>query len=137
MTPSALVDTSAFLALANPRDQHHDQAVRAAKRFSDEGGRFVSTVLVLGEFYSHMLYLAGPAHARRVVGDLLDDPIYSWADVGVDLLTASMSAWLERFTNQRFSLIDAVSFEVMRREGVRTAFAFDRHFRIAAFELLQ
>ncbi len=48
-----------------------------------------------------------------------------------------MSAWLVRFQDQPFSLVDAVSFEVMRAEGVRSAFAFDRHFEIAGFELLR
>ena len=34
------------------------------------------------------------------------------------------------------SPIDAVSFEVMRRNRLTHAFAFDRHFEIAGFELL-
>ena len=47
-----------------------------------------------------------------------------------------MSAWLERFRDQRFSLADAVSFEVMSQDGLAQAFAFDRHFRTAGFEML-
>jgi predicted nucleic acid-binding protein len=43
---------------------------------------------------------------------------------------------LARFSDQDFSLIDLVSFEVMRRSRVTHAFAFDRHFAIAGFELL-
>ena len=35
-----------------------------------------------------------------------------------------------------FSLIDAVSLEVMRRSKLTHAFAFDRHFTIAGFALL-
>ncbi len=46
-----------------------------------------------------------------------------------------MSAWLERL-RERFSLADAVSFEVMSRDGLEQAFAFDRHFRTAGFEML-
>ena len=43
---------------------------------------------------------------------------------------------MARFSDQAFSLVDAVSFEVMRRNKVTHAFAFDRHFAIAGFELL-
>ena len=43
---------------------------------------------------------------------------------------------LERFRDQRFSLADAVSFEVMSRDGLEQAFAFDRRFRTAGFEML-
>ena len=47
-----------------------------------------------------------------------------------------MSGWLELFRDRRFSLADAVSFEVMSRDGLEQAFAFDRHFRRAGFEML-
>ncbi len=47
------------------------------------------------------------------------------------------SNWLTRFDDQPFSLVDAVSFEVMRREDVTSAFAFDHHFEVAGFELLR
>jgi len=49
----------------------------------------------------------------------------------------AVSAWLERFRDQRFSMTDAVSFEVMRRERLKTAFAFDQDFETAGFGLLR
>lgn len=137
MSDRVFVDTSALLALANPRDQYHARAVKAGRRFLEAGGRFLGTVLVLGEFHAHLLYLGGPARARAVVRDLLEDPAYEWRDVSADLATAALSAWLERFHDQRFSLADAVAFEVMRRERVTRAFAYDRHFRTAGFTLLE
>lgn len=36
-----------------------------------------------------------------------------------------------------FSLSDAVGFEIMRREGLTHAFAFDHHFGIAGFHRLR
>lgn len=133
----ALVDTSALLALANPRDQYHARAVALARPFAERGGRFVLSVLVLAEFHAHLLYRAGPQRAREVTAALLADPAYDHRDVSPDLIRAAVSAWLERFHDQRFSLADAVSFEVMRRERIAAAFAFDRHFHTAGFELLR
>lgn len=101
------------------------------------GGRFVGTTLVLGELHSHLLYLRGGEEARSTVLNLMDDPINEWAEVTEDLTRDSVLRWLNRFPDQRFSLIDAVSFEVMRRERLTTAFAFDRHFEVAGFELLK
>ncbi len=66
----------------------------------------------------------------------MNDPMYEWRDVSAELVTAAVSAWLERFRDQRFSLADAVSFEVMSRDGLEQAFAFDRGFRTAGFEML-
>ncbi len=133
---SVLIDTSALLALANPRDQYHARAVVIARRTVESGSRFVGTVLILAEFQAHFLYLSGPARARAIVTDLMNDPMYEWQDVSAELVSAAISAWLERFRDQRFSLTDAVSFEVMSRDGLEQAFAFDRHFRTAGFEML-
>ena len=100
------------------------------------GSRLVGTVLILAEFQAHFLYLMGPARARAIVTDLMNDPMYEWRDVSAELVTAAVSAWLERFRDQRFSLADAVSFEVMSQDGLGQAFAFDGRFRTAGFELL-
>jgi predicted nucleic acid-binding protein len=34
------------------------------------------------------------------------------------------------------SLVDFFIFEIMRRLGIRSAFTFDRHFRLYGFEIL-
>ncbi len=93
MSASVLVDTSALLAVASPRDQYHDAA-------------------------------------------LLEDPAYAWEGVTTDLIGSAVSRWLERFGDQRFSLTDAVSFELMRVRRFSVAFAYDEHFRAAGFALL-
>jgi predicted nucleic acid-binding protein len=71
-----------------------------------------------------------------VVADLLADPAYEWVDVPAELVREALTRWLARFRDQRFSLTDAVSFEVMRRARIRAAFAFDSDFVRAGFELL-
>ena len=132
----ALVDTGALIALSRRKDQYHKRAIDIAERHLGAGGQFIGTTLVLAEFHSHLLYLRGPTGARAVVSALLDDPIHEWLPVSSDLEREAVGRWLARFADQEFSLIDAVSFEVMRRHRVTHAFAFDRHFAIAGFELL-
>jgi len=133
----AWIDTSALLALASPRDQYHKRAVGVAASYEQSGGQWVSSVLVLGEFHRRILYRAGPAVARSAVARLLGDPANRWLDVTTALVSSAVSAWLERFHDQDFSLTDAVSFELMKREGLTEAFAFDRHYLVAGFTLLQ
>lgn len=132
-----LVDTGALLALSHARDQHHRRAVDIAARHRSRGGTFIGTTLVLSEFYSHLLYLRDAAVARSALRHLLEDPIQEWLEVDSELVRDASSNWLTRFEDQPFSLVDAVSFEVMRRENVTSAFAFDHHFEVAGFELLR
>lgn len=132
----ALVDTGALIALSRRKDQYHARAIDIAERHLGSGGQFVGTTLILAEFHSHLLYLRGPAAARVAVSALLDDPVQEWLPVSSDLQRDAIGRWLARFADQDFSLTDAVSFEVMRRNRVTHAFAFDQHFAIAGFELL-
>jgi predicted nucleic acid-binding protein len=132
-----VVDTSALLALANPRDQYHTRAVATARRFLGAGGRLVGTPLVLAELHTHLLHGRGAGPARTVLAALLGDLAYQWIDVTAALVRDATARWLERYGDQRFSLTDAVSFEVMRRERISAAFAYDRDFETAGFELLE
>jgi len=136
MPDQALIDTGALLAIANPRDQYHERAVATGRRFLSQGGRWVGTTLVLAELHGHLLQRRGPSTARELVGRLLDDPAYEWLDVSSGLIREAAKRWLERFSDQRFSLTDAVSFEVMRRLRLTRAFAFDQHFVVAGFAQL-
>jgi predicted nucleic acid-binding protein len=118
------------------KDQYHTRAVDIAERHIGAGGQFVGTTLVLAELYSHLLYVRGPAQARVAVSSLLDDPVHEWLPVSSELQRDAIARWLIRFPDQRLSLVDAVSFEIMRRNKLTRAFAFDHHFTVAGFELL-
>jgi predicted nucleic acid-binding protein len=132
----ALIDTSALLALSRSRDQHHARSVDLADRHLAGGGRFLGSTLVLGEFHAHLLQLRGPTEARTALEQLLRDPAHEWMEVTPALVGDALAGWLARFQDQGFTLVDAVSFELMRVHGIRHAFAFDRHFQVAGFELL-
>ena len=49
----------------------------------------------------------------------------------------ALDSWIGRFADQRLSLTDAVTFELMRREKLTHAFAFDADFVTAGFALLK
>jgi uncharacterized protein len=132
-----LIDTGALLAVANPRDQYHDQAVEIGRRFLAGGGRWVGTTLVLAEIHGHLLQRRDPRTARVHLRSLLDDPVYEWHDATAELVREAQARWMERFRDQRFTLTDAVSFEIMRRLRLTTAFAFDHHFETAGYERLR
>lgn len=130
------IDTGALLALASPRDQYHARAVTTASRIRDAGGRWVSHTFVLAELHGHLIKRIEPARARVTVESLMKDPMFEWHDATTGLLGEAIERWIVRFGDQRFSLTDAVTFEIMRREKIHAAFAFDRDFVTAGFGLL-
>jgi uncharacterized protein len=132
----AAIDTGALLALASSRDQYHERALRTEASFRRSGRRWLGTLLVLGELHGHLIRRIDSAAAQRVVSALLHDPAFEWHDVTGDLTRGALEQWIGRFADQRFSLTDATTFELMRRERVTHAFAFDAHFVTAGFELL-
>lgn len=132
----AAVDTSALLALASSRDQYHRRAVSAETKFRRKGGQWVGTTLVLAELHGHLLRRLDPRAARRVLASVLADPAFEWRDATVELVSAAVERWIGGFSDQRFSLTDAVTFEVMRRERIAQAFAFDHDFVTAGYDLL-
>jgi predicted nucleic acid-binding protein len=132
----AAVGTGALLALASSRDQYHARAVRTAERFRERGGRWVGSLFVIAELHGHLLKRLGPAPARRVVDAVLGDPIFDWRDAGAELVREATARWIDRFADQAFSMTDAVTFELMRRERINHAFAYDRHFTVAGYQLL-
>jgi predicted nucleic acid-binding protein len=44
--------------------------------------------------------------------------------------------WMREYTDRGISFTGCVSFAIMRRRGIRTAFNFDRRFRIAGFDTI-
>jgi predicted nucleic acid-binding protein len=134
-TPRASIDTGALLALASPRDQYHERAVRIARTHLANGGRWVGSVLVLSELHGHLLRWREPRTAHRVLDAVRRDTAYQWVGVDDELIDAATTNWLLRFADHKLSLSDAVTCELMAREGIDHVFGFDQDFVMAGFAL--
>lgn len=129
-----LADTGAWLAYFHRRDQYHAAAVPAFRSFRERREQLLVTDLILAELHLHLLRGFGPTVAREYLGAIKSDPLVTEIYTDARLQSAAISDWLERFEDQGFCFTDAVSFAVMAANGIRAAFTFDQHFRIAGFE---
>lgn len=124
-----LVDTSAVLAFLDADDVHHAAAVAAF----DElvlNRRPVSSSYGVVECAALVHRRAGRAVTRRLMEDLI--PLFTTIFVGDALHRRAVDAWLADLSRGA-SLVDHVSFELMRELGIEEAFAFDRDFARAGF----
>lgn len=130
---SVFVDTSAFLAVLDADSECHGRAKQAWERLLDEGRSLVTTSYVLVETTSLVQHRLGLEAVRVLLCDMGPAIGVIWA--GPEEHRAAESAVLAA-GRRKLSLVDCVSFEVMRRRGLSEALALDRHFRAEGFTVL-
>ena len=126
-----LLDTSACYALANARDPRHREAVAVLDALQSAGERLVVHSYVVLEAAALLQSRSGHDTAARFLHD-----VAGYETVWVDADTHREGlALFTRLKSRDLSLVDCVSFTVMRKRGLTTAFAFDRHFVQQGFRL--
>src|SRR3990172_5761691 len=124
-----LVDTAYVLALVNERDQYHDRAQELADLF--EGHDLLITDAVLLEI--------GNALARGFKEQAIEIITYFFESEEVEIFRHSSQifdkafALYKKYADKEWSLVDCISFIVMRERGIKQALTFDRHFEQAGF----
>ena len=123
------VDTSAIYALVDASDDHHS-AAHAFIEELDASERLVTHNYVVVESVALVQARLSLAAVRALMDDLMPRLELEW--VGEDLHRPALAALLSSGA-RRISFVDRVSFEVMRRLGIRKAFAFDPDFSRQGF----
>jgi len=128
----AFVDTSAFPAMLNRGDENHPKARPIWQALVEENAGLFCTSYVLLETMSPVQHRLGMEAVRVFSEDVVPLLTVEW--ISMEIHQARMAALLTA-GRRNLSLTDCVSFEVMRRRGIRKVFAFDRHFPEQGFEL--
>jgi predicted nucleic acid-binding protein len=128
-----VVDTSAFLALLNASDRAHEQAEAIWIQLRERNETLLTTNYVLLETISLIGRRFGMDLVRAFQRDFVPLVEVTWVDSAIHerAMAALLTAGL-----RDLSLVDCVSFEVMRQKGVEHAFAFDPHFERQGFTCL-
>ena len=127
---SLFIDTSALLAVLNADDLYHQQARLQWVSSISEDEVLVSTNYVLIETNAILQNRIGMEAVRLLWDDIVPVLTVHWVDE--TLHNASLSA-LVTASRRKLSLVDCVSFECMRRLGIKKAFTFDPHFKDQGF----
>lgn len=94
--------------------------------------RIVTTNVVVAEAHALLLRRVGRRAALAFLQLVRQSPNQ------VEYITpereeAAIGNWIERFSDQPFSLADAASFVVMTELGIQEALTLDHHFTVAGF----
>ncbi len=126
------LDTGYVLALELSNDANHRAAQDHWRQIAGNLPRLVTTTYVFAEIVT--FFNSRQRHDKAVaVGEmLLTSPSVELIAVD-DALFRDGWALFCRHADKTYSLTDCISFVVMRRRGINTAFAFDRHIEQAGF----
>ncbi|MEE2637612.1 MAG: PIN domain-containing protein [Acidobacteriota bacterium] len=127
------LDTSAIYAWADTADANHETAVRRLQRILEADEILLTHNYVLVEAMALLHARLGFGAATKLSKDATTFRV-EWVDS--DLHTAGVQE-LSRSRKRRVSLVDHISFLVMRRRHLRTAFAFDTDFVAGGFKLFE
>lgn len=129
------MDTSAFVALENRADTHHDTAVAAYRRLLDERTILLTSDYVFDEVVTLVGAHAGAEAALDWGRRLLASTLFELLVVDRELLESALEV-LAGAPDRPVSFTDRTSFALMREAGVEVAFAFDDGFRRSGFEIV-
>ncbi len=128
-----LIDTSAFYALLDRDDENHRKAKNAWVDLLKNENTLITSNYVLVETFALLQHRLGIEAVRGFQNDIL--PLVNIEFVISELHRSGVSALLSA-SRRNLSLVDCVSFEMMRTLEIKTAFAFDPHFKEQGFNML-
>jgi predicted nucleic acid-binding protein len=129
------VDTSAWLALHDRRDQFNEEALAKQREIKEKRLSLVTTEYIFSECVTLIQRRIGLNSAAEFGDSLLTSKIVDLAKIDSK---AFIMAWglFKRSTERDMSFVDCTSFAMMKIMKIKTAFAFDRHFLSFGFTLL-
>lgn len=126
-------DTSYWIALLNPKDNHHSRALALSKTLGKSS--IVTSELVLTELLNAFARF-GP-RVRKAACDLVDE-IHANTEV-VPMTTAGFAKAVELYRSRldkKWSLTDCASFQIMESMSISEALSTDADFAQAGFQAL-
>lgn len=131
---TVFVDTSAFLAILDGQDKNAAAAQILWTRLVEGDEVVVTSSYALVESFALIQNRMGLSAVRDFQDKIVPMLDIEW--VGLSLHQAGLSAMLTA-NRRQLSLVDCVSFETCRRNGIDTVFAFDQHFIEQGFTCLR
>ncbi len=129
---TVFADTFYYLALLNPADNRHHQALAYTNTYN---GRMVTTSWVLTELADALAHRSTRGAFLQAIARLRTDPDVTILPPDSGLFMEGVKLYGTR-PDKDWSLTDCISFVVMQREGITEALTGDHHFEQAGFVAL-
>lgn len=127
---SVFIDTSALLAILDADDEHHKKAKDIWTRLISEEETIICSNYVLVETFALVQNRLGLKAIRTLQEDILPMITVEWVD---ETIHQAGGAGVLTAMRKKLSLVDCISFDIMRKFGIKKVFAYDPHFKEQGF----
>ncbi len=124
------VDTSAFLALVNEKDNNHTEAIHFLERIKNGGvkiKKIVTSDYIIDETLTRIRYSVGHQEAVEWGRDILSSNVVEKVEVGGEMFELAWELF-QAYNDKKLSFTDCTSFAIMKKKGIEKAFSFDEDF---------
>ena len=130
--PRVFVDTAAWVALLNTRDELHQSAQKQLEELGRQNAQLITTEFVLVELANMFCALVWRPKVVRFIDGLRRLPNLQIIPADSVLLDKCWNLFRNR-PDQQWSLTDCTSMFVMESNQIKLAFSSDHHFEQAGF----
>lgn len=127
------IDTSAIFSLVNKKEEHHSKAEKFYNTLKSDKSLVFTTNYIINETYTLLSGRINKSTALEFIEAMSNTFIIIYISREDDLGAIEI---LKKFEDKGFSFTDAVSFYIMKKEKIKIAFAFDKHFIQAGLKTL-
>lgn len=131
---TVFVDTGAWFAIADKSDQHHQSAKEHLRSILESGDRLVTSSLVVHETVMLLSRRLSKVAALKFL-DLIDKDENVEVMHGDAVVEQEAYQIFRKYAEHDFSIVDCVSFVLMKNHSLRRVFTFDKHFRTMRFSV--
>ena len=130
--PTVLVDTAAWIALVNTRDELHSRAEQTMAELRSRKVTLMTTDFVLLEVANALCASAWREKAVKLIDGLRSLPDLRVVPAETSLLAEGWQLYRSR-PDKEWSLTDCTSMVVMQKGRIEQVFTSDHHFEQAGF----
>ncbi len=135
MKNSVFLDTSFSIALSISKDQFHQRAVELTKQVNAAQSQIVTTQAVILEIGNALSKVKYRQSAVGIIEFFKNDPNVTIVSLSDKLYDEGFELFSNR-PDKEWSLVDCISFVVMRERNIEAALTADEHFIQAGFRAL-
>ena len=130
---SVFIDTSAFIAVLIADDMNHNKFAKTWRALIEQDERLVTSNYVIIETLALLQRHSEMTTLHRFIEDILPAVVVEWIDENLHIVGTNS---LIMSGKRGPSMVDCVSFALMRKFSISNVFTFDRYFRAQGFIIL-